>query len=154
MLNACCDDLNITMSKHPPLEHADDFWNRPGQSKAKVCAWCLGHEKLLQCLILCKIQQHPKLPMFKWNGRDSKIPNYRLNLCTRCNHRNTDTPLDQIQHTISSPWRRNCNVCRTWSQPTRLQNQPTRMSSSAEKYSSGCAPNSTKHNTRASAAPK
>ena len=28
MLNACCDDLNITMSKHQPLEHADDFWIR------------------------------------------------------------------------------------------------------------------------------
>ena len=60
------------------------------------------------CSLLCR-----NVFLFKWNGRDSKIPNYRLNLCTRCNHRNTDTPLDQIQHTISSPWRRNCNVCRT-----------------------------------------
>ena len=29
---------------------------------------------------------------------------------------------------LSTPWSRNCNVCRTWSQPSRIQNQPTRKS--------------------------
>ena len=45
-----------------------------------TCARCPGEGKLLHCLILCKTQQHPKMPMFHWNGIDSKIPNYRLNL--------------------------------------------------------------------------
>ena len=49
----------------------------------KVCAWCPSDGKLLHCLIICKIQQHPKQPMFHWNGiriSKSEVNNSHLHL--------------------------------------------------------------------------
>ena len=92
MLNACCDDLNITMSKHPPLEHADDFWIRV------MCAGLLMTNLItVSCMQSRKhTHRHTHTDTHTHNNTQTQHTNTHIKKTTRCS---TSTSCDTSTQT-------------------------------------------------------